>query len=149
MSIEIYLFDSEGVACNRQCPLVTNMPNFYKSTVIRKNESIPSDQISGLELGDVIISTDTQDADGVKKTTIYYGIVAFENVHQSRISNISVSKTINDLLLLNANSNTDIKLYAKNDFRTLKNGLTIFNNLDYVSDILYEVDTDQFKIQLF
>lgn len=144
--MEIYLYNVDGVGCSREAPPITNMPGFANSFVIRNSNSISTLQITELQIGDVIIS---KFEDSLGKNHIICGIVCFSSLGKSRIDNINVSDIINDLLDLYATKDITVKIFVKNDFMVLKDGLTIGNNVDYINDIIYRLESNkQYKIQL-
>lgn len=142
----MYFYDTNGIGCSREAPNLTNIPGFTTSFIIRGDISTPSIQITELLLGDVLISK-FEDSSGGKH--IICGIVCFSILGKSRIDNINVSDIINDLLDLYAKKDIVVKLFIKNDFMVLKDGLTIGNNFDYVNDIIYRLEiNNQYQIQL-
>jgi len=146
--MEVFLYDLNGIACNRNCPSVSNIPHFDTAILIRNNVCSFLADASELNLGDVILSASPQKNLTDRAKEMYCGIVAFSNVHQSRACNISVSKIINDVLLLNTVPDTKIKIYASNDFNMLLNGLTILSNLSYIENIVCDINTKKFNIEV-
>lgn len=143
MNVNVYLYDQQGTPCNREVPFLRLTPGLQSAKFLKNNTTLNTNQINQLEIGDVFLILDETD-----KNTFSIGLIAFSNVQRSRIENVSISSTLNDILELNAPDGATVNIFIRNDFRILRNSLSISNILDYERDLLLKLDTKKYRIRL-
>lgn len=143
MIINVYLYDQQGNSCNRQVPELRIDQSTQTTKLLRRNKTFASNRIGQLEIGDAILFQDQ-----INSNLFDIGLIAFSDVRKSRMDCLSISNTLQDILLLNAPQGATVNIYSRNDFRVLANGLTLLNSIEYERDMLRSLDTTKYKIKL-